>query len=92
MGTLIGIKGELNIITLLISLITGLGGFGTWTLYEGYNTAKAEIIAMREYRQNMSIRLEKLEVTNEDRWRGVELAIGQLNSKFDLITEVKVRK
>lgn len=92
MGPLKGIRGEMNIITILMAIITGLGSFGTWTLFEGYNTAKREFQEMRDYREVTKIRLEHLETKNEDKWLEINGAIQALNNKFDLITEVKLRK
>ena len=89
---MMSIKGEINVITILMSVITGLGSFGTWTLYEAYNYAKQEISQMKEYRQATSIRLEKLEMTNEARWVWIEKTMAEMNGKFDKITEVKVRQ
>lgn len=92
MRKILGIKGEINLITIFTGLLLSCGGYITWTVSEAYSFAKSEISTMKEYRTIMAIRLEKLETKNEDRWEWIEKTMAEMNAKFDKITEVKIKQ
>lgn len=85
------IKGALNFTATLMSVITGLGSFATWTLYNSYTMAVNEFATMRTYRQEMSIRVERLEAENRIHWEMVETGLKDLNKKIDSVFELRVR-
>lgn len=87
----VSIKGEINLITLLLGLCTSLGAFSTWTLSNAYDAAKREFEEIKIYRERMTSRLDKLEQLNADTWERVDESLKDLNNKFDKITVIKVR-
>lgn len=87
-----GIRGGINIIAIMSSIIMGLGSFGTWTIFKAYETIEVELGGMKESRTAMAERVQRIEVQNEMRFRSLTDAIENLSRKFDGITEIKVRK
>ena len=88
---IISVKGEINLITLLLGLCTSLGAFSTWTLSNAYEAVKREFDEIKIYRERMGSRLDKLEQLNADKWEQVDSSLRDLNSKFDKITIIKIR-
>lgn len=89
---IMGIKGGINIIAIMSSIIMGLGSFGTWTIFKAYETIEVELGGMKEARNSMRERVEKIEIQNEVRFKSLTEAIEGLSRKFDGITEIKVKK
>lgn len=89
---IMGIKGGINIIAVMSSIIMALGSFGTWTVFKAYETIEVELTGMKDARSTMSERMQKIELQNEARFRSLTDAIDGLSRKFDGITEIKVRK
>lgn len=85
------IKGALNITAMLMSITTGLGSFATWTLYNAYHMAISEFEHMREYRQQMEVRIEKLETQDGLHWDQVQRDLKDIKGKIDSVFELRVR-
>ena len=72
-------KGEINVIAILIAISTGLGAFATFTLKNTYSVITNEFQQMHEYREKTNSRLTILEAENAVRWQDTKEELKKIN-------------
>lgn len=81
------LKTTLNVTSILLTVITALGSFATFTLHSIYENAQAQSEEFRAHKAITTSRIDKLETLNELHWDELQRELKRINEKLDRLAK-----